>query len=305
MTTATKTYDWSTNTVTAIRGWIEGTRDLILEAGLTQASDSGQLDPAAIAGGTAGASSVNHGYMVFRFPGALGASRPVFLKLSFHHDSEKRAQIKAEVSTSTDGNGVPSSGTSFKCETGPYYNLGQGVVLPTGGTSYACYVDGYFGMVLGYGNGGSFANPSYQDHNCVLNLVIERARNSDGSTYNDGLLVEGASQTFYSNGASSRCIMYGGGSPAQNNFIPALIPSFAATTTADGPNVNVFRHYSMVPGVHPQTGMLTYLLTEIGPLTPFTVPVLGQNRTYLPVGYAMNQWSARPSATHACAIRWE
>lgn len=293
MTTATSTFSFSNADLASQKVWLNGIKDLILAAGLTQTSDTGQLDVTGMASLVTAGGVI--GYWVFKFPDTLQSTAPIFLKVVPANDaSAGRPSVSCQVAASTDGAGTLAT-MQF---TSPGTSVGQ----PSGAfqsalTSYACYTDGTFTMVLGY---GLMAVGS--TNNCFYGMVVDRARSSTGVALGTGFLCEGASP---STGAVSSRSMYGAASPAVSANMPSLIPSQTAVSSSDGANVNVFRHYMMVPGVKPALGVLTYFSAEFGALSPFTATVLGSSHTYLPMGLSMTNWSAAGAATHCGAIRWE
>lgn len=293
MTTATATFSWKNDSLAAAKQWIDGTKNLILAAGMSQASDGGQLNTDTL-GSPANSNSV-YGYHVFRFPDTLFNTAPIYVKATYAVSTYGYPSVNFTVSAGTDSIGNLSS---------PLLSSGTGVPnnnFQDNVTSYACYVDGTFSVVLGY---GIVSANSQTTMNSVACMVVDRARTATGAATGAGFLAESCAGSFISQ-ATSRSI-YGGASPNPNgNFVPSLVPSTTAISSAEGPNINVFRHYMMVPGVRPAVGMLTYFNNELGALTPFTATVLGSAHTYLPMGIAMTNWSANPAAAHCCAIRWE
>lgn len=290
MTTATSTFSWDNSSGATAKVWLNAVNDLVIAAGLTATTDTGQLDLTTAP--TTFGSNASFGYRVYKFPDTLQATAPIFLRLDFYNDSAAKSMVVATVSAAADGAGnlaSPNLVTSTNLM-GTY----QASIH-----SYACYVDGTFSLVLGYAFSAS-ATVS----NCVLSLVIDRARDATGTALAAGFLVESFQQPLAS-GTQSRSL-YGAASPATSlAFTPALVPNNNAVSTSEGANVNVFRHYMMVPGVRPSLGCLTYVASEFGALTPFTATVLGSSHTWLPMGVAMTHWSATQKVAHCGAIRWE
>jgi hypothetical protein len=293
MTTATSSFVWAGSSATATRTWIDGVKNVILAAGLTVTTDTGQLDTTTIVATPAANSTM--GYHVFKFPDALQATTPIIIKLTYSQSASSTPYVSVDVGSSTNGAGVvavPLINVAVNSQT----NHNTTTAIP----SYACYVDGTFTMVLGY----NYATGS--NNNSISALVIDRARNTAGVAESSGFLVETPSAGQATNSQSRS--FYGAASPAVSAaFVPSLIPSRNAVGSAMGLDVNVFRHYMMIPGVRPSLGSLTYFAGEFAALTPITVPVLGSDHTYLPMGTAMTHWSAAvtPSNTHCAAIRWE
>jgi hypothetical protein len=290
VTTATSTFTWSNTDWGTARAWIDGVHDLIIAAGLVVAGDTGQLDSSTISGSIS--ANNNFGFHVFAFPDTLQATRPIFLRLDYSTDQGNHALVLATVSSATNGSGTLATPL---VATGNVNNAGA---FQASITSYACYVDGTFSMVLGYGFSSGATNG-----NCVAGLVIDRARDATGTATAAGYLCEAVPQQF---SAYALCrSMYGAASPAAGGGAPSLVPDPNAAGSSEGANVNVFRHFMMVPGVRPSLGCLTYFASEFGALTPFTATVLGSAHTWLPMGVAMTYWSANGKIAHCGAIRWE
>lgn len=287
MTTATRTHSWKNDTTNNILAFISNTKSLITSVGLTVTDDTTVSSP-----GT-GFANDNYGTVTFALPDTLQATTPIFISLRFGSDGNARPNVIHTVGSQKDGSGSVTSPNMASNHGNPGGTYQESI------TSYASYADGTFAMVLGYG-----ASSSVTNNNALASLVVDRARTNAGVAQAAGYLAEGNYVSFSSQPQARS--FYGPASPAAGTqFIPSLIPSQNAVSTAEGANVNVFRHYSMVPGVRPQVGMLTYFNSEFGALTPFSATVLGSAHTYLPMGYAMNYWSANVYKEHCCAIRWE
>lgn len=290
MTTATSTFAWSNASGAAAQIWLSGVHDLLIAAGLTQTTDTGQLNTSVVPGTPT--SNAVIGYQIFKFPDTLQATTPIFLKVSYQSDAANRPLVLASVASGTNGAGtmsVPGFDTPAASQN----------TLQSPLTSYACYVDGTFSMVLGYAAFNGVTNS-----NCLCAIVVDRARDATGTAISAGFLAEsfGGPGTY---GAQSRSL-FGASSPAlDNSFMPAMVPSGHAPSSSEGANVNVFRHYMMTPGVKPSLGSLTYFNAEFGALTPFTATVLGSAHTWLPMGVAMTHWSVNQNVVHCGAIRWE
>ncbi len=282
MTTATRTYSWGYSSTANTGEWITNTVQLLTSVGLVSSDDT-----------TAPSASYNAdmGGVTFALPDNSSFSgMPIYLRVNFNV-VQGAPYVTFYVGSAKTGTTITTPNVSG--QTGGSSSQINSL------TSYACYVDGTFAMVLGYAaNSGSTAN------NCIMSVVIDRDRNTSGAAQGSGYLVEFPPST-YGTTVYSRALYGPSSGDVMTAFVPALVPSTTALTSAEGANVNVFRHYSMSPGVKPHVGMLTYFTSEFGALTPFTATVLGSAHTYLPMGSAMNYWSSNPRAQHCCAIRWE
>jgi hypothetical protein len=303
VTTAIAQFNWvkTTTDAAAQDAFISGTKNLLTAVGLVQTADTGQIAlPVTTPITPTASTSGSYGYLVFRFPDALQATTPIFVKVDFRTDaSGGQPMAQFTVSSTTNGAGVlgsPSMQTPISS---------QSTLYQTGLNNYACYIDGTFTCLLG-ANAVAAATTA---NNSVGAVMVDRARSSSGVAQAGGYLVE-VNAPFYNQYSLSRSI-YGPASPALQSWIPALIPSANATSSSDGANVNVFRHYMMVPGVKPSLGALTYFNAEFGAYAPVTVTVLGSSHTYLPVGRAFSQASIYTAISstvaldHCVMLRWE
>lgn len=301
MTTAIAQYNWvKTADAASQNAFILGTKALLLAAGLIQAGDSGQLSTPVTTYITPASNYI--GYLMFRFPDALQATTPIFIRVDFRTElSQQNPYAQFSVAGSTNGAGV--LGTPTFVRTNDVY-APSGSTWQTGLNNYACYVDGTFTCALGPNVTSSLA----ASNNAVATLVVDRARNNTGVAQAGAFIVEGGAH-FTSTSIARH--MYGPASTALQQWLPALIPSDFATSSSDGAQVNVFRHYLQAPGVKPTLGMMTYYNAEFGALAPVTATVLGSSHTYLPLGQALThasvnaQFTGSAAFNHCGMIRWE
>lgn len=286
MTTASASFAFTpANTASNAQwvAWINGIRDLIAGVGLVQTSDTGQLVVTANSVPNWSGTNPLLGYHTFRFPDALQTSKPIILRVDYRLYSSYYPYVAFTVGDGTDGAGN-FIGATFT--PGTLTGMNTSTYNTSAVSNYACYVDGTFSCVLGIGI--NTANTlSANTH--MAAVIVDRERNNSGVAQAGGYLCEG---TTVANTFSSSRSMYGSNPPATSGMVPALVPSMMAPSTAEGTNVNVFRHYMMTPGVKPSLGSLTYLYGEFGAFTPITVSVLGAQHTYMPMGRALPGWSA-------------
>lgn len=164
--------------------------DNLIQAGLVQTDDTGQLDVDSV---TVLPEDLTYaGYRLYRFNDALQASCPIFIKLDIGCGSEgmgsssnyRRSRclnIQVTVSNATDGSGgleVMSPVIRSRYPQG--YNQAGGSVttqLVSAGTSFACSNtdSGFFGFVYGAGSRNNPLASQYGAYTgCTLALFIQR-----------------------------------------------------------------------------------------------------------------------------------
>lgn len=89
------------------RLWAQSVHDALIAVGLTQATDTGQINFATVAKPTS--TNVDAGYAVYRFSDALQATRPVFIRLVFGTGNQATTpRIGVAIGTATNGAGTLS-----------------------------------------------------------------------------------------------------------------------------------------------------------------------------------------------------
>lgn len=291
MTTVTRTFTWLNTTSAQLQAWVAEVDTILSTAGLLKTTDTGQINIGSLVWSAAG--STNYGYQIWKFPDALQATTPIFIRMEYMNSTNaSNPSIKVSVASSTDGAGTLT--TTAGPITGPFTSNPGSATIAASRVSYCCYTDSTFALVL-----AKDAAVSNTYNNSLLPMAIDRQRSTAGVAQAGAYL---ASIGVYGSTLSHRH-WYGAPTLAATAGSPMLFPNPAAVGSVEGTNVNVFRPYMQTPGVHPSLGALAYYYAEISDLTPQTFTILGANHTYLPVGRAFNYWN---SSTETCAmIRWE
>lgn len=104
MTTASTNSALDHTSDAGMQAWVSEIFDELIGVGLTQASDTGQLDPATV---TRPSTNTFAGYIMFRFDDAAQATAPVFIKLWFGTGQGANYPAMAiQIATGTNGAGT-------------------------------------------------------------------------------------------------------------------------------------------------------------------------------------------------------
>lgn len=216
MTYATASLAPTQGTDAAFRAWGSGISALLAAAGLVQTADTGQINWATVTRPTL--ANTSQGYEIWRFPDALQATRPIFLKIEYGSGTNSGVpQMWVTVGTATDGAGTLSAHASF-----PGSTIARVAIGPAGSTwsaagSFAChanYTDGEFCLVAFPG-----AQAATQ-HGWIY--WISRTRGSDGAANGDGFTATystGGFETAANMAVTTAMRHFFGASPAQGASI--------------------------------------------------------------------------------------
>lgn len=287
MTTATAQSTFSHNSDAEFRTWGKHVHDTLWFSGLTQASDTGQINWAtALRPG----SGIMAGYEIFKFDDALQATAPVFIRVEYRTGAgTNRPAIFIIVGTATDGAGNMIGVNSGQLD------ISVSTATPTVGTQYpsfACQMDGYIGAALGCGAGSG---------QVLFFFVVDRFRDDAGVQTGEGVAV------YYRYNASAGQLRF----PAPSSWLTVgtqfcLVPGLASLA-AVGDEVQVFRHYFMPAGrVRGVNGICTHMQAEFGQAATFTVDLYpGDPHQYLALGAWTQSFSSSNNTAHSAAIRFE
>jgi hypothetical protein len=247
---------------------------MLVSAGFTQASDTGQTNPATITA-PAGATA-SQGYEIWRFADTHQAAAPIFIKIEYGSGgAATRPAIYVTVGTSTDGAGT-ITGTIVLTRTS---SIGSQVGGPTSTPvkMYASY-DGANGTCM-------FAwNPAIDSGTNIMGFYVAISRFGDRS----GLNAEGWTATMaYSN--NSNCGTY----QVSNATLTHTTTMFLWTGTGNASTYNTGQYipmyycYTWAMGLRWLPGFMGHGISDYAPAT--VVPVTGLD------GVTRNYWIV-PSA---------
>lgn len=287
MTTASDTQPISHTSDAEFRAWAQAVSDILDDAGLTVAGDTGQIN---LVTATRPGTNTAAGYQIRYLNDSLHGSKPCYIKIEFGTHSSNAAYpgLWITVASGTNGAGTVSGTTYFARQ----QMLSAAATVAGSYPLYACTTSGYFMMAL-FRRFQSGATSS-------MFFLLARTTDTAGVPTTTGF-------HFYSSSSLSL---------NRNTYVSSsindvsrfcMIPG-ANTSTAVGGDVQLFRHFGMQPAVICCPFLLTYMDAEIGSESTFSVTPMGvTSRTYLTLGGAAGPTfcGADAAATDRIAVVWE
>lgn len=292
MATSTQSLTTTITTDQGFRDFCSGISTGLQAAGLTQTSDTGQINLSTVL--KPSASNTTSGYQIYRFSDALQSTTPVFIRVEYASAaSAGSCSLNIQVGTGTNGAGTLTGQTSTNAVT---KNLGNTVAS-----------NFYFS-----GDGSRIAMAggiSASSNNNIL-FCVERLRNSSGANTADGIYVlAGSAQGGGSNPATYQQVV-----PASGTILAQgtgqSIASFAPPQTLSlGSDLYVSPFHPTSYTVHnPCASFVKYYYTDFNTGTPATISLYSTAMTFLPLGqiYPLtNTMLYHFGNNQGLAIRWE
>lgn len=275
-----------------MRTWGAAIHAQLLAAGLTVASDTGQIDHTTSV--RPGISSFNskaggtNGYEIWRFSDTLQATVPVFIKVEYGIGAAAdRPNLAFTVGTGTDGAGTITG------------QVGTRRANPAGASKTAAAV------LNSYCSGGSgrislCTNLDPANSAFAIFLNVERPKNSAGVDQADGVITGcgiGASTVQFQNIPASGTLP----SQAANNLWGFLLAA-AGQNSSLGGNVALLPLIALFGKVLYGTPCL-YKHTDLGELVSFSATHFGASHTFLPLGDGFVGSTAESGTS--VALLWE
>lgn len=262
MTTSTITSVLDQSTDAGFRAWITEHIAQCLAVGLTQTTDTGQVNTVTV---TRPAINSDAGYAIFRFNDTVQSTAPVFIKFYYGAGGTIASpRIKAQVGTASNGTGTVSGLGS--ANTDIITNVNAAPLITTTFASYYCYTGGHFwfswkinASIFGVGYPWTF-------------FSLERSTDSTGAYISD---------------ATSQIYFPGSGTPVvrSNSYLTSIIYTASANTfsliiygvtTSDVAGTKqIYKTYYITPRVRPSLGMLSCLTADIPLNTSLTATTVG------------------------------
>lgn len=168
MTTKVWDAQYQQNSDAEFRLWGDAIHDALVDIGLTQTSDTGQINWTTVTAPVAATTS--QGYEIWRFNDSMQSTTPIYIKFEFGSGSTNatRPNVWTTIGTSTDGAGN-ITGTTWAARSALNTTTNGS---STSSRNYACYNTdtGTFFMCFGAGNGSAFSG----------SVLISRAVDEDG-----------------------------------------------------------------------------------------------------------------------------
>lgn len=299
--------------------------DNLIEAGLVQTGDTGQLDIDAVA--ALPADNTYAGYRMYRFNDALQATSPIFIKIEFgcgpeglsasSNTGQRRGRcLRTRVTYGKETNGA---GIFVGNETAPSTFPQALASTSTGatqlthhGTSYACFNEeaGFFGFIYGVGSRNKpFAvsgSNSGEYYGSTIAIIVQRSLSDAGVPTSDGFASLGSDlQTTYngvwsSNAVTGNIIQYISPSYKSNGALLASRYGGTSDTIIDN-KIQCEPVFMMTPELKPWSALCTYRTIDMIEGTEFTIETIpGKpqnfialgNETSLPVDQVVGQFAS-------------
>ncbi|MGH8173130.1 MAG: hypothetical protein ACREPX_08275 [Rhodanobacteraceae bacterium] len=277
----------STNTVIAhssdatFRTWVAEFIAQCLAVGLTQTSDTGQINTSTV---NRPGTNTDGGYAVFRFNDTLQATAPIFLKFYFGTaGTATTPRIRIQHGTASDGAGTVSGLGSVNTEN--FTNATAPGSTVTLYPSHFCYSAtlGVFCFSWKFGGRGTGLPQA--------NYIGGRSSDSTGAPTGDAyayVTSTGGSTAW----TTARSISYLSSTIylGSDNF---WLVHYGLSASVVGGVPQAFKTYYVTPRVRPWMAMLVVVDAEITRGTTFTDTVVGTtSHTYLNAAGSVSNWGA-------------
>lgn len=290
MTTAA----WSTvldhSSDAGFRAWGSELSAKFAAVGLTQTTDTGQINWATV---TRPSASTDGGYEVWRFNDTQQGSAPIYLKIYYGTGTAATApRIRLQVGTTSNGSGTVS-GTGSTLTNIVSYSTPL-TSTTTNYPSYLCYADGFLGLGWKYGAGATSAIT-------MALFCISRSTDSAGTRTADGTFV------VYQTGPSSSAYtcQYGTSSVSSNNAYYGLVHNTLTNSTV-GTDTQVFKTYMVLPRVRPCRDVVLTINTENARGATFSATTIGTTaHTYISLSGESSVPGTSSIGVHNLAMLWE
>lgn len=271
MTTATTNTVIAQTTDAEFRTWVAEFIAQLLAVGLTQTSDTGQINTTTV---NRAAINTDAGYAVFRFNDTLQGTAPVFIKFFFGSGSAQTVpRLRVQVGTASNGSGTVSGLGSANTDT--LTNNAALVSTVTPYASYWCYNATYGALTFNWKLGAQGTGLPR------ATAVISRSTDSTGATTGDVLItyyyVGGGNWSIGRSVSYLTSTIYTSGGNAD-----FLLIHYSVTSSLVSGTPQVYKTYYISPRVRPLLHLTACLDVEISRGTTYTATVVGTtSHTYL------------------------
>lgn len=296
MGVSSTTVDVSSFTTDAkFRTWGSAVSAALAAAGLTQTADTGQINWATVTKPVA--ITTKAGYEIWRFNDSLQSTRPIFFRIDYGSSSTSSGNSPntwLTVGTGSDGagniTGVGMAVTSASGASATVTNTASLVGAAYSASAGACTILAGLALITStaHGHAGLW--------------VIARTADSSGAPTGDGVAVTAMRTT---GGPEALCASY---SPAVSYAArnPGCGVLSTSSSISSGSEVQLYRHYAIIPNPKPHLGMVSYFSTDVVSNSTFTAAPFGStNHTYLALGSAMTNADSALSGNIRGACIWE
>lgn len=290
MATSTQSLITSVTTDQGFRDFCTGVSTGLQAAGLTQTSDTGQINLSTVT--KPATTNTSGGYQIYRFSDALQSTHPVFIRVEYATAaSASSCSLNISTGTSTNGAGVLGGQTST-----------QVVMRNLGSVSTANFYFSGDGSRIAMAGGFNVAGAANNMMWCV-----ERLRNSSGANTADGhyLFVNAPSQssatTYQQVVPASGSVIAQGTGRSVASFMPSQSLSLGSDLYVSSIHPTSYQTHN------PCVSFVKYYSTDLTALTDASINLYSTAMTFKPLGaiFPSTTFSYHFSDNSGIAIRWE
>lgn len=297
MTTQSWSFAVDHQTDAGFRAWGADFNAKLTAIGLTQTSDTGQINWASV---TRPGTSTNAGYEIWRFNDAAHSTAPIFIRLDYGTGgSAARPRVQLTIGTGSNGSGTITgavqSAVTVSATTGS----------ATGGTvtSYFCYADGFLGIV--HGAAGPATGLAF------TGFIIGRTVDTNGDPDTLGaFLVRQNSPSSATADSAWRSFRFAATAvnytevTGDGQFIHCTGAETGSNVSGD---VQAFIAFGPFPRFLPLNAVCAMFISELAEGSTMSATLVGTNsRTYLNVGRQLGEaWTAENRALFGLCMVWE
>jgi hypothetical protein len=273
MATSTTTTVINQTTDAGFQTWIQEIITQLAAVGLTQTSDTGQINPSTVT--RPGSGSTSAGYTIWRFDDTLQSTKPIFIKIEFGTSlGTNYPQLWVQTSTGTNGAGtLNATGLTGKQTVCTYFSANGLTSYP----SYFCYnaTLGFFGMAWKVGvNGSGWTGGS---------IFVGRSNDSSGNSTGDAMFLVSGDIGGAACG-SMQCYSWLNNTVFTASNVYNYYPFALSSTTNTAGSYQVFPSFMRTPNIQFTQLIGTCVTSEVPWGNSFTSALIGSTpRTYLNV----------------------
>lgn len=310
MTTAYYSTTWNNSTSAGFQAWGSALSAAMQSCGLSQTSDTGQINWSTVAVPTTANTSA--GYEIYQFTDALQSTYPIFVKIEYGTGPNQTTtgdypQIWFTVGEGSNGSGTLTGTLTTRQNVIANYNASGSITNTTVPyPTYICFDGSYLGVAHKIGGMTTYNGAGYSGGM----FMIGRACNSSG-TYVGGLITAISSPLAPNSTAYPfiiQCIntttstLYS----ATTGYFSIVPFSMTATTIVSTGNYQIFPCYSIYNTVTAISWCAYGLTAETTQGNTVTAAIVGSSsQTYLMTGAASTGACVPATAAYALLMKYQ
>lgn len=295
MTTSVSVIDISSFTTDAkFRTWGSAINAALTAAGLTNTTDTGQINWSTVTKPVATATKA--GYEIWRFNDTLQSTKPIFLRIDY--GSGAVASGNSPATWLTLGTGTDGAGTVTGVNTGPIAGA-QTSSTPTNtsATIQVCYnaTSGFLMIAAA----PILLAPTYYS----AFWAVSRTCDASGASTGTGAAIY-KETTANSVAVTAQYLSFSTGYVgASTNVRCGMLDT--GVSHATGATVPLYKHYAALPDFYNINTVVTYFSTDMTDLSTFSASPFGGPHTYIAIGTKATGVNDTASGVAYGAFLWE